>query len=158
MTTKQQALGAWGEQIVARMCWCPRCKRQGTLKRLREGFKCADLLCDFCGCAAQVKTTTGKRATVLPGYILGAAWKPQEERLRAGVYLPLFIVVRESARVFAIHFVSSEIQSRSMYMPRQALSASARRPGWRGFTYDLKEVRKRGAVLIGGRGIEQADA
>src|SRR5688500_9970616 len=58
MATARQVLGRFGETIVAKECACPKCKRSQTLKRLPNNFKCADLICDFCGYLAQVKAAT----------------------------------------------------------------------------------------------------
>src|SRR5271165_6342847 len=50
-------MDSWGE-CVTRECRCPRCKRSRTLVRLPANFKCADVICDFCGYLAQVKAVT----------------------------------------------------------------------------------------------------
>ena len=34
---------------MVKSCSCPRCKRSDTLVRLPPNFKCADIICDFCG-------------------------------------------------------------------------------------------------------------
>src|SRR5689334_19755694 len=74
MATTKQVLGRFGETIVAKECACPKCKRSRTLKRLPNNFKCADLICDFCGYLAQVKAATVRNHEVMPATILGAAW------------------------------------------------------------------------------------
>lgn len=74
MPTDKQLLGKKGEDLVVRKCRCPRCKRKKTLKRLPANFKCADVVCDFCGYLAQVKTVTVKVVDRVPDRILGAAW------------------------------------------------------------------------------------
>ncbi|MGW9169666.1 hypothetical protein ACWGPP_18600, partial [Agromyces sp. NPDC055657] len=57
MATDKQLLGAGGERLVARHAHCPGCKPSTkTFKTLPPNFKCADLICDFCGYLAQVKT------------------------------------------------------------------------------------------------------
>ena len=58
MATANQNLGEKGEKFVKDNCDCPQCKRSETLKQLRVNFKCVDLICDFCGFLAQVKTAT----------------------------------------------------------------------------------------------------
>ena len=74
-------------------CICPSCKRNRTLVRLPTNFKCADLICDFCGYLAQVKTATKTDISVVPNQVMGAAWGPQQERMKAGIYFPLFLVL-----------------------------------------------------------------
>jgi type II restriction enzyme len=83
--TLRQVAGSFGEFRVVQDCQCPRCKRTGTLKRLPPNFKCADVICDFCGYLAQVKTVSTSRIEVIPKSILGAAWGPQKERMDAAI-------------------------------------------------------------------------
>jgi hypothetical protein len=83
MATARQVLGLFGEQRVVQDCACPRCKRAKTLVRLPPNFKCADVICDFCGYLAQVKTTTANDVNVVPRTLLGAAWGPQKARMDA---------------------------------------------------------------------------
>ncbi len=139
MATLKQELGAWGEQLVAKECVCPQCKRAATLKRLPPNFKCADLICDFCGYLAQVKASTVKILRPLPTQILGAAWGPQKERMDAGIYFPLFLVLR-SPNGYAIYYLPTDFQDESLFLPRKPLSAEAKRAGWQGFMYNLSAV------------------
>lgn len=138
MATARQALGTFGESKVARLIPCPRCKRtERTIRLLPASFKCADLICDFCGFLAQVKTVSGKDISVLPKTILGAAWKPQRERMEAGIYIPLYVVIKSSDTAFAIYYLPSDFQTLKMFIPRVPLTEVAKRPGWQGFTMDL---------------------
>lgn len=139
MPTKQQALGRWGETVVARVSACPKCKRFYSLKRLPPNFKCADIICDFCGFLAQVKTATVSDPNKPPRSILGAAWGPQHERMKAGIYFPLYLVLR-SGRKWSVFFLATELQHPKMFKRRKPLSVNARRAGWQGFTYDLSMV------------------
>lgn len=141
MPTDRQALGERGEKLVAKTQSCPRCKRaDGTLKQLRQNFKCADVICDFCGFLAQVKTTTVKTEDLaLPQTILGAAWGPQKERMDAGIYISLYLVVVSATKPkeFAIYFLPSELQTPGMFVERAPLSITARRAGWQGYMLDV---------------------
>jgi type II restriction enzyme len=144
MPTERQLLGAFGEQKVIRDCECPRCKRNRTLVRLPNNFKCADVICDFCGYVAQVKTAKVPNVDVVPSTILGAAWGPQKERMDSAVYFPLFLVLTSPLMSeYSIFYLSADLQSLSMLRPRSPLSAKARRAGWQGFMYDLRPVRDR---------------
>lgn len=136
MATLKQDLGEWGEQLVAKCCSCPKCKRAKTLKRLPANFKCADLICDFCGYLAQVKTATSKDVTIPPSKVLGAAWGPQKERMDAGIYMPLFLVLK-SATAQAVYYLPVDFQSPALFIARTPLSDGARRAGWQGFVYAL---------------------
>ena len=91
--TVKQELGHFGEQRVTKDCLCAHCKRSRTLVRLPPNFKCADIICNFCGYLAQVKTTTVSDVQIVPKTVLGAAWEPQKERMDAAIYFPLFLVL-----------------------------------------------------------------
>ncbi|WP_404830289.1 DpnI domain-containing protein [Sedimentimonas flavescens] len=84
MRTSRQDLGDWGEERVAKSCSCPNCKRNNTLKLLPPNFKCADIICDFCGYLTQVKTSKVSDISRLPKSLLGGAWAPQRERMESG--------------------------------------------------------------------------
>ena len=139
MPTAKQKLGAFGETVVRKHCTCPKCKKAGTLKALPANFRCADLICDFCGYLAQAKASTVKNIETLPKRLLGAAWKPQEERMTAGIYFPVFLVL-VAGREFSIYYLSADLQAPTMFIPRKPLSKDARRAGWQGFYYDLTKL------------------
>ena len=142
MPTDNQKLGEFGEQRVIRDCDCPRCKRRRTLVQLPANFRCADVICDFCGYSAQVKTTSTTDIARIPNSLLGGAWGPQSARMAAGLYVPLFLVLVHGNR-YAVFYLPSDFQTAAMFRPRQPLSANARRAGWRGFRYTLAAVRDR---------------
>jgi hypothetical protein len=139
MPTDKQVLGDLGEKLIAKTIDCPGCKSNGkTLRTLPTNFKCADLICDFCGYLAQVKTATVKSANVLPKQILGAAWKPQHERMSAGIFFPLFIVlVEKGSTQKSLWYLPRDLQTKSMFVPRNPLKETARRAGWQGYMIDL---------------------
>ena len=144
MATSKQELGAYGEEQVVKKCDCPRCKRPRTLRRLPTNFKCADVICNFCGYLGQVKATTVRNVDAVPGKVLGAAWGPQKARMDAGIYFPLFLVAAgEDRRRSAIYYLSADLQILGMFVPRKPLSTTAKRSGWQGFTYDLRLVQDR---------------
>lgn len=147
MSTKKQILGTWGEMLVAKKYACPRCKRFFTLRRLPTNFRCADIICDFCGYLAQVKTTSVADVSVVPRSILGAAWKPQQDRMKAGIYFPLFIVLRSGSKS-AVYYLPTEFQTPKMFKKRVPLSRSARRAGWQGFIYNLDILDQRAIVRL----------
>ncbi len=139
MPTKRQVLGRFGEICVVKECASPKCKRTRTLKSLPNNFKCADVICDFCGYLGQVKAVTVKDIEVVPGSVLGAAWGPQRERMAAAIYFPLFLVL-VSGRQHSIFYLSPDLQTEAIFKPRVPLSKRARRAGWQGFIYDLSSV------------------
>lgn len=145
--TRRQALGKWGETQVVQHCGCPRCKRARSLKLLPPNFKCADVICDFCGYLAQVKTGKVKDVDQVPTSILGAAWEPQKERMDAGIYFPLFLVLH-SPDASAIYYLSADLQPIAMFVARKPLSSTAKRHGWKGFLYDLRCVPKGALVRV----------
>jgi hypothetical protein len=145
MATRKQELGEWGEILVTKKCMCPKCKRAKTLKRLPTNFKCADLICDFCGYLAQVKSMSVSSIDTPPKQVLGAAWGPQEERMASSIYFPLFLVLRASKK-YSIFYLPVDFQSPELFMPRKPLSSKARRAGWQGFLYNL-EMLPEGALV-----------
>ena len=140
MPTKYQALGLAGELRVVKVCSCPRCKRPRTFRRLPTNFKCADVICDFCGFLGQVKTFASTDLTKIPSTILGAAWSVQKARMDAGIYFPLFLVLMRDQKS-AIYYLSADVQKPDMFKPRKPLGPNARRAGWQGFLYLLQDVK-----------------
>lgn len=143
MPTLKQILGEFGEDRVVRDCACPRCKRVRSLVRLPQNFKCADVICDFCGFLGQVKSATVKNIEVVPTRVLGAAWGPQKQRMDASIYFPLFLTLVSPTKDYSIFYLSADLQTPAMFVPRKPLSENARRAGWQGFVYDLSAVKNR---------------
>jgi type II restriction enzyme len=142
MSTSRQILGRKGEIAVRDHVPCPRCRRSRHLVPLTVNFQCADLICKFCGFLAQVKATKSGDGS-LPMRILGAAWRPQHEQIRAGIFQPLFIAVFDTRdRLTSIHYVPAHIlqSAPAVFEPREPLSANAKRAGWRGFNYNLSKL------------------
>ena len=147
MATDKQRLGTWGEERIAKTCACPGCKRWKTFKRLPTNFKCADLICDFCGFLAQVKTATVPDVACPPRTVLGAAWKPQQERMAAAIYFPLFLVHKCGKHV-AIYYLPTDFQSEALFRPRTPLGTGAKRAGWQGFLYCLDALPEGALVRL----------
>jgi predicted O-linked N-acetylglucosamine transferase (SPINDLY family) len=152
MATEKQLLGEKGEILVAQLCSCPKCKRVKTIKRLRTNFKCADVICDFCGFVAQVKTSS-RYTDNIPDAILGAAWGVQKDRMDSGIYLPLYFVQVDGKRK-RISYLSADLQDSSMFTARKPLSADAQRAGWQGFLYTFTEEQKRRFVILFDTGLK----
>ncbi len=105
-------------------------------------FKCADVICDFCGYLAQVKSSKVPDVNVLPKRVLGAAWGPQHDRMQAGIYIPLYLVLTTAhLGPYAIFYLPADLQRPEMFEPRSPLGPQARRAGWTGFVYNLELVR-----------------
>ena len=147
MATNKQETGKFGETKVVQNCRCPRCKKERTLKKLITNFKCADVICDFCGFLGQVKTKNTKNINTIPKTILGAAWKPQKERMDAGIYFPLFLVLINGKK-YAIYYLSADLQEPEMFVSRKPLSANAKAGGWQGFYYDMSKVKEGSVVRL----------
>jgi type II restriction enzyme len=141
MATAKQELGKRGEELVCRHSKCPRCKRARSLKRLPPNFKCADVICDFCGYLAQVKTSRCTDISSVPDTVLGAAWAPQKERMDSGIYFPLFLVLIAPDDDYSCYYLSADLQSPEIFSPRKPLSSTARRAGWQGFMYILRHKK-----------------
>ena len=142
MATAKQTSGEFGERLVAKVCRCPSCKGKGKLVRLPTNFKCVDVICDFCGYLAQVKTVSVTNTSKIPKRVKGAAWGPQEKRMNAGIYFPLFLVLTtKNQSESTIYYLSADLQTEGMFKPRRPLTDTAQRAGWQGFDYDLEPVR-----------------
>ena len=117
--TKRQNTGDLGEAIVEKYCYCPKCKSTTkTLKRLPPNFKCADIICDFCGFLAQVKTKTANDLDTIDNQIAGAGWAPQKARMDAGIYFPLYFVkVTKDGKEFSVFYLPADYQSPEMFVP-----------------------------------------
>ncbi|WP_207802965.1 DpnI domain-containing protein [Roseicella frigidaeris] len=103
----------------------------------------------FLWLSAQVKVITAKTVDVLPRTILGAAWGPQRERMEAGIYFPLFLVLISADKSdYAIYYLSADLQRPEMFKPRKPLRDTARRAGWIGSIYDLSSACGSFAQLI----------
>ena len=149
LRTGKQQLGDWGEEVVAKTCHCPSCKKSKTLKLLPANFKCADIICDFCGYLTQVKTAKVTDVESIPKYVLGGAWGPQKARMEAAIYFSLYLVLTTDDRTqHSIFFLSKDLQEESMFAPRKALSSSAKRAGWQGFRIELAEMADRFVRLL----------
>lgn len=152
MPTAKQELGALGERLVVQNCACPKCKQRRTLQPLRTNFKCADVICDFCGYLAQVKASTSADGKTPPKRVLGAAWGPQRKRMDAGIYFPLFLVLVTPRRdYFSIHYLSADLQSEELFVERKPLGVNARRAGWQGFNYNMEVAGNRLILVTEGR-------
>ena len=115
-----------------------------TLRALPPNFKCADIICDFCGYLAQVKAHSCRDGLTPPAKLLGAGWRPQRERMAAGIYFSLFLVlVGEKAGRFSIHYLAADLQTPELFLERSPLGPTARRSGWQGFHYNLGSLRNR---------------
>jgi hypothetical protein len=142
-STAKQELGSRGEQVVARNVKCPGCKpTERTFRVLPRNFKCADVVCDFCGYLAQVKTKSikGPLPETSPPKISGAAWRPQQQLMDAGIYFSLYVVVENEEGRMSIFFLPRDLQTRQMFVPRKPLSVRARRAGWQRYTINRSKA------------------
>jgi hypothetical protein len=131
------------ERLVAHHARCPGCKSSSkTFRLLPPSFKCADLICDFCGYLAQVKSksTKGPLPDRCPNRILGASWGPQRQRMEAGIYFSLYVVLVSDTGEVAIYFLPRDLQTRDMFVARKPLRATARRAGLVGFTIHMDKA------------------
>ena len=137
--TTRQETGDFGENlIIKKFNKCPKCKNNRTLRKLPNSFKCADIIFDFCGYLAQIKTKNTKNLDNIPKEINGAAWKPQKERMDAGIYFPLYLVLKFDKK-YSVYYLASDLQEEEMFVKRKPLSDNARRAGWTGFKIVLED-------------------
>jgi len=139
----------WGEEIVKKICDCPKCKRiRRTFKKFQNNFECADVICDFCGFLAQVITTKQNDINEIPNTILGAGWSVQKGRMDSDIYFPLYLVIAKDRRNYAIYYLSSDLQKEEMFVPRNSLSNTAQRAGRQRFLYRFSEDDKKRFVRL----------
>ena len=138
MPTAKQELGDKGEAIVRKNFDCFKCKRRKTLRPLVRNFKCADLICDFCGYLAQVKTNMVSDIDKLPKTVPSASWEPQKERMDAGIFFPIFFVLisRKKKNKYSVYYLPADLQNESMFKERAPLKSTAKRSGWKGYFLD----------------------
>jgi hypothetical protein len=120
---------------------------------LPVNFECADIICKFCGFLAQVKAVRlGEGVTELPDRILAAAWKPQQDRILAGIYHGLYLVgyEQDAKTLVLIDFVPPHIieATPSAFEPRKPLQSTAKRAGWTGFMLNVSVLPKIGIRRI----------
>lgn len=142
MATTKQALGTRGEKAVCAHVACPRCGREKQFRALPPNFECVDVICKFCGFLAQVKATARGSVDGPPTSVLGGAWRPQHERVIAGIFHPVYVVSYAGSSLERIDYVPAHMLSAhpAVFKPRAKLSESAQRAGWQGFVYDLREL------------------
>ena len=83
------------------------------------------------------KSIKGPIPAAATGSILGAAWGPQRDRMDAGIYFSLYIVLVNDLGRAGIFFLPRDLQTEEMFIARSPLSQTARRAGWQGFGIDL---------------------
>ena len=90
-----------------------------------------------------MKASQVKDVYTIPNRVLGGAWGPTKERIDAGIYFPLYLVLVDKANPAhsSIWYLSPDLQPPEMYVERKRLSENAKRAGWQGFQYDLKPVK-----------------
>lgn len=140
--TSRQALGTRGEDAVCKLITCPRCNRERQFRKLPTNFECADVICKFCGYLAQVKATRlPDGSTDLPRRFMSAAWKPQHERIIAGIFHGLYLVSykQDEKTLVRIDFVPPHVLEAApeVFEPRKPLSANAKRAGWTGYSLNI---------------------
>ncbi len=71
---------------------------------------------------------------------MGAAWGPQQERMAAGIYFSLYLVVESEDGRIGIWFLPRDLQTPEMFVPRNPLGPGAKRAGWQGFMIDIAKA------------------
>ena len=104
-------------------------------------------MCDFYGYLAQVKTKTVSDTNKIPKQILGAAWKPQKERMDSGIYFPLYLILTNK-KEYSILYLSADLQTPEMFIARKPLSDTAKRAGWQGFLINIDDNIKKRLVRL----------
>jgi type II restriction enzyme len=109
-----------------------------------------DVICKFCGFLAQVKATGRGSPDRPPATVVGGAWRPQHERVIAGIFHPVYIASYDGSRLARIDYIPAHMLGAypAVFKPRARLSESAKRAGWQGFVYDLRELPEIGIQRV----------
>jgi type II restriction enzyme len=120
-------------RVIRKFIACQECGR-GPLVALPPNYPTVDIICQFCSNTAQVKTfRTKSEANRLPRNIVSAAWKPQKERMDAGIFQPLYIVSFYDSRPLRAYYLSSKIQKKyqkELFIKRKPLPSYNVRAGF----------------------------
>lgn len=139
----------WAEQNL----YCLNCDAD-ELGALPAGTKVADLECYRCQRRYQVKGKDGRFGNL----VTGAAYEPVLEALRSGA-MPDYLLVEYDTR-FNIVVFASALPGRHIgaecIVPRKALSASARRAGWRGCNINVGNLSRYRISIVEPAGRERA--
>ena len=75
------------------------------------------------------KRIKGELPDTITGTILGAAWGSQRERMEAGIYFSLYVVLVNEVGQASIYFLPRDLQTAEMFVPPEASrpGGSARR-------------------------------
>ena len=144
--TRRQALGDFGELLVSNSIVCQRCP-SGTYELLPPNTPSVDLVCRVCGNVAQVKTLRCKEFAI-PRQLLGGAWRPMQILIQENLIPDLFLVLLDSRDSTKVLFLRHELQSETMFVPRNPLSDRAKSPGWTGFIIKLEASMQNFTCLL----------
>ena len=90
----------------------------------------------FCGFLAQVKAfTLVDGSEELPLRVMGAAWRPQQEQMIAGIFHGLYLVgFSTKNKLVRIDYIPAHVLQASprAFEPRKPLKTTAKRAGWTG--------------------------
>lgn len=137
MKSKKEIGDSAEKFVCSNITSCPRCKR-GKLRRLPPNFPCADIICCFCGYLAQVKAhTVTDWENVSLVKLPGATWEVQKERVQAGIYFPIYVVLYLKDRPVEILYLSVDHQVPRMFRPRRKPQHGAQRFDYR-FDWETK--------------------
>ena len=65
----------------------------------------------------------------------------------AGIYFPLYVVLKFEKK-FSVFYLSSDLQTKEMFIKRKPLSSNAKRAGWQGYFFDGEIIQNRITRLI----------
>ena len=93
-----------------------------------------------------MKGVSQKNLKIVDSFVTSVV-KPQEERMNAGIYFPLYLVL-VCKKEYSVFYLASDLQNKEIFVARKPLSASARRAGWQGFMYDISKIKNSFVRLI----------
>ena len=144
MATQKQKNGEFGEVYVKKHVYCPKCKsKKHTFVQLPSGFPCADLICNFCGYLAQVKTCYSSNTDQCPRMLPGAGWEPLAKRMTKNIFYPIYVVVRnrrDPMKDVSIFYIPAELQTSKMFIRSRASVVKKTKRVVKGVRFDLSKA------------------
>ena len=121
------------EDCVTTMC-CPVCNHKALVK-YKANQKSKDVKCGNCSCQIQIKATKHTKKQLTSLKLLGAEYKTTCSSIKENnvhYLVLLYSVICDKYTINDIYFIDHTYINESCIVPRNPLSATARRAGWQG--------------------------
>ncbi len=134
-TSISRIVGEAVEDCVITMS-CPICNDKSLVK-YKANQKSKDVRCEKCSCQIQIKATKFTKNQETSLKLLGAEYKTTCSSIKENnvhYIVLLYSVICDKYTINEIYFIDHADINESCIIPRNPLSATARRAGWQGCT------------------------